>query len=164
MAVGFATGSPLPCRDGSPRFYPAAEATVGRAARATSALRRQLDDLDAAIQLPVLVGGVRDGGALAAETDGGDPAALDALRDQVVAARLRALQRQRLVLLRVPDVVGVARDLDHGALPVLDEIDDEVQPDLRLVPEDRGPRVEVDAFQYEGRPRGRPLVPQCQLY
>src|SRR5436305_15102662 len=95
---------------------------------ATLAARRRslrLDDLDAAVLLPVLIAVVRNHRLLAAEADGGDAAAVDPLRDEVVAAGLRALQRERLVLLRVPDVVGVSGDLDFGAPAALLQLDEQ---------------------------------------
>ena len=73
-----------PSSSGHCRARAAAYFTVGSS---TTSIRRFF--------CSVLVGVIRDGGSLAAVADGGDAAAVDALGDQVGAASLRALQRER---------------------------------------------------------------------
>ena len=54
----------------------------------------QLSDLDAPVQLPAFFGVVRRNRELLAEANGFDAAAIDAVRHEVLADRLRACFRQ----------------------------------------------------------------------
>src|SRR5215510_4270698 len=92
----------------------------------------QLLRFDAAVLLAALVAVVGGDGALVAEADGIQPLLVDAFRHDVVAARLRALFRQNLVVLGGPHVVGVARDLDARALLVDHELGHRVEARERL--------------------------------
>src|SRR3954447_16337362 len=87
----------------------------------------QLLRFDAAVLLAALIGVIGGDGVLVAEADGVQPLLVDALRHDVVAARLRTLFRQRLVGLRVPHVVGVARDLHARVLLVDHELDHRIE-------------------------------------
>lgn len=88
----------------------------------------QLDGLDAAVLLPTFVGVVRRDGVLVAAADRDDPRAVDPFLDEIGAARTRALQRKLLVLFRIADIVGVARDLDLHAALVGHVFEDVIEP------------------------------------
>src|SRR5215211_2558888 len=79
-----------------PHLHPATGRRAGPAAGEALGQRTtipwlQLGGLDAAVLLPALVGVVRGDGSFVAEAQGGDPAAVDAFGDQVVATSLRAI-------------------------------------------------------------------------
>src|SRR5690606_17318443 len=92
-----------------------------------------------------------------------DTVAINATRDEILTARLSAIFGQGLVLLGAPDVVGVARNFDAGALLVGEIFDDAIELRVGFGAQRRFAGVEVNPLEHQTRRLAQALVPEREL-